>query len=275
MIGNGSYSSNPLPNPPNDAGDVAAALEEVGFEVTLVLESDRDGMLRAITDFGRAIKNGGVGLFYYAGHAIQVGGSNYLVPIGADLDSEEYVPIEAVDVNQILARMDAASNRLNIVILDACRDNPFARSFRSATRGLAQTSAPSGTFLAYATAPGDVAADGFGRNSPYTEALLAALDEPGRKLEEVFKRVRAEVKEKTDGQQTPWTGSSITGDFYFRPPETANGAPSANYRSRDLVAWQAIKSSNQPLDFRTFIETYPESALTPFARNRLRALGGG
>src|SRR5262249_17299377 len=154
--------------------------------------------------------------FYYAGHGMQVKGSNYLIPIGAEIRGEDEVEVEAVDANYVLARLATAGNRLNIVVLDACRDNPFARSFRSsAGKGLGAINAPTGTMIAYATAPGSTAGDGDGDNGLYTGALVEAMKRPGVKLEDAFKLTRAEVVGKSAGQQTPWESSSVMGDFYF------------------------------------------------------------
>jgi uncharacterized caspase-like protein len=254
---------------------VAAALRELGFDVIEKHDVGYNEMLHAVIEFGRALQDGGVGLFYYAGHGLQLDGKNYLIPTDASLEREEYVPVETLDLDQVLARMDAAHNRLNVIVLDACRDNPFARSFRSVPRGLTQALAPSGTFLAYATAPGDVAADGDGRNSPYAEAILTALKPPGLGLEDVFKRVRVQVRERTGGQQTPWTSSSVVGDFYFRPPVPAPVSPVAaeGYGGEDIAVWNVIKDSVEPHDLRTFLEVYPDSPLAPFALTRLQAFG--
>jgi hypothetical protein len=275
VVGNGAYRTGPLRNPRHDARDVAAALRELGFDVIEKHDVGYNEMLHAVIEFGRALQDGGVGLFYYAGHGLQLDGKNYLIPTDASLEREEYVPVETLDLDQVLARMDAARNRLNVVVLDACRDNPFARSFRSVPRGLTQALAPSGTFLAYATAPGDVAADGDGRNSPYAEAILTALKPPGLGLEDVFKRVRVQVRERTEGQQTPWTSSSVVGDFYFRPPVPAPVSPVAaeGYGGEDIAVWNVIKDSVEPHDLRTFLEVYPDSPLAPFALTRLQAFG--
>jgi hypothetical protein len=278
VIGNSAYDSTigRLANPANDAADFAKALRAADFEVMLKLDIDRDEMLRAMVNFGRALRDGGVGLFYYAGHAIQVDGNNYLVPLGANIDNEDYIPIETVDVNQVLARMGGADNRLNIVILDACRNNPFRGTFRGVTRGLAATLAPSGTYIAYAAAPGQVALDGESRNSPYTSALLDVLGEPGLRLEDVFKLVGARVLSRTDGTQTPWTASSITGDFYFHLPEpeqtplAAVQAPAAD--PTYINVWNAIANSQDPVDFQIFLETFPDSPLAPFAQRRMERL---
>ena len=239
VIGNGAYGPEigRLANPANDAADIAAALRAAGFEVMLKLDVDRDEMLRAAIDFGSSLRDGGVGLFYYAGHAVQVDGNNYLIPLGAEIDREDYVPLEAVDVNQILGRMGGADNRLNIVVLDACRNNPFRGISRGVARGLAQTLAPSGTYIAYSAAPGQVALDGDGRNSPYTAGLLDMMTRPGLPLEEVFKGVRVKVLASTQEKQTPWTSSSITGDFYFRRRSRQSRSPHSHPRRRRRTIW--------------------------------------
>jgi len=215
VIGNGNYKSSPLANPPNDARDMAAALQECGFKVTKLINCSRKDMNAAIRTFGEQIRQGGVGLFYYAGHGVEAKGDNFLVPVGVDLKNEYEMEDECINARRVLGAMEEAGNRLNIMILDACRDNPFARSFRSATRGLAKMDAPAGTFIAYATKPGSVAADGAGRNGLYTAKLLRYMRTPDLPIEEVFKNVRAEVMQVTGKQQVPWEASSITGKFVF------------------------------------------------------------
>jgi hypothetical protein len=217
VIGNAAYATSPLRNPTNDARALAGALKSLGFEVTAHENLGQREMRRAILDFGTRLREGGVGLFYFAGHGLQVNGRNYLVPVDAVIASEAEVEVEVegIDVASVLARMETARNRVNLVILDACRDNPFARSFRSAARGLAAIDAPSGTLIAYATAPGRVARDGEGANGLYTGELLRALQAPGQPVEEVFKRVRQSVIERSAGDQVPWESSSLVGDFLF------------------------------------------------------------
>ena len=156
-------------------------------------------------------------MFYYAGHGVQVDGRNYLVPVGADIQSEPDVEFEAVDAGRVLAYMEDAGNNLNIVILDACRDNPFAAGFRSAGRGLSRMDAPTGSILAYATAPGAVAADGVSRNGIYTSYLLKYLTDPGLEIGRMFRKIRIDVVKATAGKQIPWESSSLMGDFYFMP----------------------------------------------------------
>jgi Caspase domain len=217
VIGNGAYeNAPPLKNPPNDATDIAAVLAKVGFSVEHGVNLTQRQMKAMIRAFGQKLKGGGQGLFYFAGHGIQLHGRNYLIPVDANIQSESDVEDQGVDTNLMLGMMDEAGNGLNVVILDACRNNPFARSFRSTSNGLAQMDAPSGTLIAYATAPGSVASDGNARNGLYTQELLKNMVVPGLSIEEVFKRVRISVRNSTTGKQTPWEASSLIGDFYFR-----------------------------------------------------------
>ena len=230
VIGNGNYAvaSARLDNPRNDAALMARTLRELDFEVIEATDLDRDGMKRAIDQLGDALEAGGVGVFYYAGHGLQVDGRNWLVPVDADIKTEAEVEYEAVEAGRVLAEMEGAGNGLNIVVLDACRNNPFERSWRSGQgSGLAHIGAPAGTLLAYSTAPGSVAADGSGVNSPYTLALAEALQQPGVELGKVFRNARGVVLAATDRQQTPWESSSYTGDFYFIPPALVVSEPIA------------------------------------------------
>ena len=218
VIGNSEYKENPLRNPVNDANAVAGTLRELGFEVMISTNSSNNDMKRLMRSFGEKLAaNGGTGLFYYAGHGIQMNGENYLIPVDAQISKEQDVEMEGVNLKRILGEMDYARNDINIVILDACRNNPFVKSFRSAgNNGLSTTTAPQGTFIAYATAPGSVAADGTGNNGLYTEELLKAMKTPKIKIEEVFKMVRTNVYQRSNKQQVPWDNSSIFGDFYFQ-----------------------------------------------------------
>jgi uncharacterized caspase-like protein len=221
VMGNAAYEQGPLQNPGNDAHDMAAALRRLGFEVTLVRDADLRTMREAIEAFSQQLRQGGVGLFYFAGHGVQVSGENYMLPLGTHIRREQDVSYEAVPVGRILGGMEDANNQLNIIILDACRDNPFARSWRSIQRGLAPTQAAPGTLIAYATAPGKVANDGGGRNGVYTAHLLRYLMTPGLSVEHLLKRVRAAVIETTRGEQTPWELSSLIEDFFFAAPSTS------------------------------------------------------
>jgi Skp family chaperone for outer membrane proteins len=218
VIGNGGYSSSPLKNAVNDAADIAANLQRLGFSVILKKNVSHQEMEDTILEFGEQLKKGGVGLFFYAGHGVQKDNRNYLIPIGAKINKDTDIKFQAVDAEMVLAEMGNAGNNLNIVILDACRDNPFSNSFRTSSRGLAIISdAPKGTFITYSTSPGKVAADGSGRNSPYTESLIKYMNTKGLPIEEVFKEVRKDLGKKTGGQQVPWELSSLEGQFYFLP----------------------------------------------------------
>ena len=224
IIGNSAYpAAARLRNPVNDATAMANKLRALGFDVVLKTDASQRDMTRAISQFGQKLAPGSVSLFYYAGHGMQVRGKNFLIPIDAEIETEGSVHSEAVDVDQLLNQLGPA--RLSMVILDACRNNPFERRFRSTgSGGLAQIDAPTGTLLAYATAPGKVASDGSGANGLYTEALLKALDTPGLKVEDVFKQVRISVIKASDNQQIPWESSSLTGEFFFRPPVETKSA---------------------------------------------------
>jgi formylglycine-generating enzyme required for sulfatase activity len=232
VVGNARYGQEmgQLPNPANDAELMAKTLTGLGFQVTKLIDADQKKMKRAIVDFGSALQAAGsdaVGLFFYAGHGVQIAGENYLIPLGAQIKKEADVEVEAVSANGILAQMEFAQNRVNIVILDACRNNPMSRSMRSATRGLARMDAPKGSFIAYSTAPGEVAADGAGKNSPYTAALANAMQKPGVAIEEMFRNARVDVLKATNDQQIPWESSSLTGAFYFQPGQSPAGPAAA------------------------------------------------
>ena len=220
LIGNAEYLNGPLDNPVNDARLIGATLKSLGFEVYIHENANQKTMKRAIRDFGKKLELAGedaVGLFYFSGHGLQSEGENYLSPIGAEVRNEADVEIEMVSANAILKQMDFARNGLNIVILDACRTNRFSRGFRSAQNGLADMAAPTGSILAYATAPDSVAYDGRGDNSPYAGALAEAMLMPNTPVEAVFKAVRISVINETDEKQVPWESSSLTGEFMFNP----------------------------------------------------------
>ena len=252
VIGNGAYQDGPLKNPPNDAQAMARALRECDFEVIEKINSDQRTMEDAIRDFGMQIQKGGVGLFFYAGHGMQVQGRNYLIPVGAEVNAEHEVKYEAVDAGRVLSEMASAGNRVNIVILDACRNNPFARSFRSSDRGLKKMNAPPGTLLAYATAPGDVAADGDEAYGLYTSMLLKHMKQPGVSIMDVFMRVRRDVKEASDGIQVPWEETSLTEDFVFVAPasyeETASQVENLKKQLETEKARREADSLKRELD---------------------------
>lgn len=225
VIGNANYANSPLVNSSNDASAVAKVLQKAGFEVDLRLDATQKQMQDAVTAFGDRLRGGGAGLFYFAGHGLQIKGRNFLLPVGTDIKREDEVPYKAIDVQQVLDKMETAKNRINVVVLDACRDNPFARSSRSGSGGLSQVDAPIGSLIAFATAPGSVASDGKGANGLYTQHLLANIERPGLSIEEVFKRVRLGVRLDSNGGQVPWESTSLEGDFYFFAPLTTKAGP--------------------------------------------------
>lgn len=287
VIGNGSYAEAPLSNPPNDATLMAQTLRALGFEVAVHINSDQRTIKRAIQDFGRRLETAGkdtVGLFYYAGHGVQANGVNYLIPIEASIEREADLVIEAVEARWVLAQMDFAGNQLNMVILDACRNNPYRATFRSATRGLVRMEAPKGSLIAYATAPNQVASDGVGANSPYTETLAAIMQRPGLPVLEMFNTVGVQVAARTNGQQQPWVSSSpLPGDFYFVPKQSAvplavqSPTPAFDERTLELAFWNSIKHSKDWLDYQAYLDQYGErgafKALARVRRDRLQGVG--
>jgi uncharacterized caspase-like protein len=222
VIGNASYLSGPLKNTVNDARAMAQALRASGFEVILSENvPNQNEMKKVVREFGMKLRTGGTALFYYSGHGMQVKGFNYLIPTQAVMNIEQEIEYEALDVGFVLAYMESARSDVNIVILDACRNNPFARAFRDTKQGLSSMVAPTGTLIAYSTSPGSVASDGEEEYGLYTKALLRHMTAPGMKVEDVFKNVRAEVLERSKGTQIPWESSSLVGDFYFNRGENA------------------------------------------------------
>ena len=283
VIGNSAYRESPLRNPVNDVRAMAQRLRELGFTVLAHENATKRTMEAAIIEFGRRLAEGGVGAFYYAGHGLQVRGRNYLVPVDAEIEDEASTRVAAVDVELLLEQMGEARNRVNIVILDACRNNPFERRMRGASRGLAAVDAARGTLVAYATAPGSVAADGDGKNGLYTEELLEALREPGLKVEEVFKRVRINVARRSKGAQTPWESSSLTGDLVVNvtvnvttaavaAPTAAVAAPTAAAPDREGLFWMSIKDGTDPAAFEAYLKQYPQGTFAALARQRLASV---
>jgi len=274
IVGNGDYKSAPLKNPVNDARSVARALKGLGFEVLLEENVSHQGFMQALRKFADRLRDtGGVGLFYYAGHGMQVKGSNYLIPVDSAIQTEDEVRYMALDANQVLDKMEQAGNRLNIVILDACRDNPFARSFRSKQGGLAQMDAPSGMLIAFATAPGSVAYDGDGDNGVYTKHLLRTLTIPGLPVELVLKRVREQVARDTDQKQIPWESSSLLGDFYFSALAAQASGPSGqpDLTAVELAFWNSVKDSSLAEEYAAYLKTYPNGRFAALAETRVRS----
>jgi hypothetical protein len=212
IIGNSNYRERKLLNPINDANDIAEVIKAAGFEVQIIRDGSLGEMRQAVRAFGDQLKDADSGLFYFAGHGVEVRGRNYLIPVGADIRREDEIADQALDVGAILEKIETAK-RPAVVILDACRNNPFASAFRSAARGLSQMESPTGSLIAFATSPGKVASDGDGRNSPFTKHLIHGLRQPNMPIEQVLKDVRRKVIDETKGLQTPWENTSLTTDF--------------------------------------------------------------
>lgn len=283
VIGNAAYAEAPLANPGNDARAMGAALERLGFQVDVLVDADRERMQQAILAFAGALGPESTALFYYAGHGVQSRGRNYMIPIGAEIDSERALKFQAVEIGAVLEELEFANSRVNLVVLDACRNNPFERRFRGGSRGLAAIDAAKGTLIAYATAPGSVAADGDGANGLYTEELLRALAVPDLKAEEVFKQVRIGVSERTNGLQVPWESSSLTGEFVFNgsanPPAASAAAtvpaPASPAAGQETLFWESIKDSEDPASYEAYLAEFPQGTFASLARLRVAKLRAG
>lgn len=269
VIGNSAYPNSPLTNPVNDARAMSAKLRELGFTVIEKLNVSRREIEQASRDFGNRLKLGGVGLFYFAGHGVQSSGSNFLLSVDSDIQDDSELQARAYNVSEILGKMDAAKNRLNVVILDACRNNPLLRTSRGTQKGLAMIQQGTGTIIGYATQPGATAADGpAGGNSLYTQQLLLALSQPGLRVEDVFKQVRVEVIRRSKGAQTPWENSSLVGEFYFNrgakgaavEPTLVADVPDEEYQ--DVSEQRMVRKPSPPLVVipRKVLETYQLAA---------------
>ncbi|HQW37679.1 MAG TPA: caspase family protein [Usitatibacteraceae bacterium] len=282
LIGNNAYPSSPLRNAVNDSRDLGAALRELGFRTIVKENTSRADMIAALQEFGRALDGAEAALFFYAGHAMQFKDRNYLIPIDAVMGSEDDVTFFSVEVSQVFDRMERARTRFNFVILDACRDNPFRDTFKVSASGLAQMSGPSGTLIAYATAPGATAADGFGRNGVYTGHILQNIKVPDMPVEVLFRKVRESVERDTKRLQTPWELSSIKGDFVFNSTGRAAaagaapaGGPSADVAAQlELQFWKSVQDSSRADDIQAYLDKYPNGVFAALAKNRVDALLG-
>lgn len=234
VIGNSRYESAPLGNPANDARAMGEALNGAHFDVTVKLDAPRSELMQAVQNYTEALaRQQAVGVFYFAGHGVQLAWRNYMVPVDAKLQDAGEIPKQCVELGDLLTGITKARNPLNLIILDACRDNPFGTLAGVDHKGLSQMDAPLSTLLAYATAPGNVASDGSGDNGLYTEHLLKEIRVPAAKVEDVFKRVRLQVRRRTNGQQIPWESTSLEEDFYFVPPRAlATQATAEDERDR-------------------------------------------
>jgi hypothetical protein len=272
VIGNSRYKGAPLKNPANDAGAIADNLKKLGFNVVSQLDGGKTAMENAIRVYGEQLaRSKGVGLFYFAGHGLQLSWRNFLVPVDANLDRVEDVPRQTVDLAGLLGGIGKAGNPMNIVILDACRDNPFGGELKSG-KGLSQMDAPIGTLLAYATAPGNVASDGSGANGLYTEQLLREIGTPEAKIEDVFKRVRLAVRRSSQGQQIPWESTSLEEDFYFLPPASIRKLSEeelARQFAEEAAIWEKAQQAGQIAAVEDYIRRYPSGHFSELAQVRL------
>jgi hypothetical protein len=274
VVGNSAYKDDPLPNAKNDARDMAAALRELKFDVVEAQDATRAQMQSALAEVGKRLggKNA-TALFYFAGHGLQLDWRNYLMPVDAVLNSASDVAKSCVDVEEALGTFVRAKTKLNVVVLDACRNNPFTE--KATGKGLAQMDAPPSTLLAYATAPGNVAEDGKGSNGLYTSALLPELRKPEQKIEDIFKRTRFSVRRQSLGRQIPWESTSLEDDFYFLPPKVTAKATEEQVKREveiELAAWTRVKDVRDPDAFIEYLRTFPSGRFSEMAQFRLDQL---
>lgn len=278
VVGVASYQhATVLANTRNDASDVGDALQRLGFTVQTLLDPDRSALERGIRQFGQSAQGAEAALFFYAGHAMEVGGRNWLLPTSVELKTYRDLRFEAVDVESLLEQADGMA-RVTLLFLDACRDNPFQKRLMTGSRdiprgGLGPISAGTGTLVAFATAPGAVAWDGKGRNSLFTTALLRHIETPGLEVRQMLGLVRRDVREASNGTQLPWENTALEGEFYFKPSKppptrvaeqtSRDGTPEA-----ELLFWQSIKDSKDPLDFQAYLSRFPAGVFADLARRR-------
>jgi uncharacterized caspase-like protein len=288
VIGNSAYQhAVQLANPKNDSSDMTAKLESLGFQVVSDQNLDLAGMRRTVRDFLEKLDGADMALFFYAGHGLQVNGNNYMVPVDAQLSGYNDLDFEALPMDLVLSAMER-STKVNLVFLDACRDNPFAEKLSrsmgtrsgSVGRGLARLGSGVGSLIAFATQPGNVAMDGAGRNSPFTTALLAHLGTPGQDITRDLIDVRRDVLAATEGKQVPWENSSLTGEVVLKPlatekpkalvPATTETASPDN--AVELAYWATIKDSTDRSFFEAYLQQFPAGAFAALARLKIDAI---
>jgi uncharacterized caspase-like protein len=295
VVGNAAYRNvAQLPNPAIDAGSMARVLRNVGFDVVEGVNLSRDAMTAKLLEFGKKAEGADVAVFFYAGHGIAIDGTNYLLPVDADLKSEMDVKLGAAINVDLTLEQTMSDAKVKLVFLDACRDNPFAAKIRSAkaTRsvnvatGLAEMKSGEGTLIAFATGPGQTALDGQGgTNSPFTRALIANIAQPGVEIQQAMTKVRAQVNEETGKNQLPWGHTNLTGSVYLNPAaapaEVAAEAPNtpavaASVTSDvELEFWRSVKDSNKPEELNAYLTNYPGGTFRPLALARIASLQDG
>ena len=296
VVGNGAYKNvAQLPNPAIDAQAMAAVLRNVGFEVVEGTNLTRDKMTERLLEFGKKAQGADVAVFFYAGHGIAIGGTNYLLPIDADIKSEMDVKLGAAINIDLTLDQTMSDAKVKLVFLDACRDNPFTAKIKSnsATRsvsvqsGLAEMKSGEGTLIAFATGPGQTALDGQeGTNSPFTRALIAHITSPGLEIQQAMTEVRAQVNEETNKGQLPWGHTNLIGSVYLNPVSApvAGAAPASSARAAasssaatdvELEFWRSVKESNKPEELNAYLTSYPNGQFKPLALARIAALESG
>jgi hypothetical protein len=298
VVGNGAYRNvATLPNPPADAGAMAATLRNVGFDVVEGVNLTRDAMTEKLLDFGQRAQGADIALFYYAGHGIAINGVNYLLPVDADIKSEMDVKLGAAINVDVSLDQTMADAKVKLVFLDACRDNPFTARIRSASTrsvnvqaGLAEMKSGEGTLIAFATGPGQTALDGdAGRNSPFTRALIAHISEPGVEIQQAMTEVRAQVSEETKKAQLPWGHTNLIGSVYLNaaamPLTNTVGvapagpalamAPRSGNADVELEFWRSVRDSNKPEELNAYLNSYPNGQFRSLAQARLAAVENG
>ena len=291
VVGNGAYKNVPqLPNPVIDAKSMSKVLRSVGFDVVEGVNLTRDKMTEKLLDFGKKAEGADVAVFFYAGHGIAVNGTNYLLPVDADLRSEMDVKLGAAINVDVTLEQTMADAKVKLVFLDACRDNPFAAKIRSAkaTRsvsvqsGLAEMKSGEGTLIAFATGPGQTALDGEnGTNSPFTRALVANITQPGVEIQQAMTKVRAQVNEETNKNQLPWGHTNLIGSVYLNPlgvPSEKAEAPSTPpgpASDVELEFWRSVKDSNKPEELNAYLTSYPNGTFKSLALARIASLQNG
>src|SRR5580698_9582684 len=296
VVGNGAYKNvAQLPNPPVDAKAMAAVLRNVGFDVVEGTNLTRDAMTEKLLDFGKKAQGADVAIFFYAGHGIAIGGTNYLLPVDADIKSEMDVKLGAAINIDLTLDQTMNDAKVKLIFLDACRDNPFAAKIKagatsrsvSVQTGLAEMKSGEGTLIAFATGPGQTALDGQeGTNSPFTRALMANITQPGVEIQQAMTQVRAQVNEEANKGQLPWGHTNLIGAVYLNPAATPAGAPAAvalntpaatanSASDVELEFWRSIKDSNKPEELNAYLTNYPNGQFKSIALSRIASLENG
>ena len=266
VVGNAKYEMSPLTNPTNDSADIAAKLKSYGFDVVYRENLKIRQIGSMLKEFKSKLTPGSTALVFYAGHGLQVRGENFFPVVDADIQSEEDIQNQSIGLKQLMDILEDAKTRTNIVLLDACRNNPFERKTRSLSRGLASVSAPSGTMIAYSTRPGSVAEDGSGRNGLYTEQLLKIIDNK-KPIEQVLKQLVSSVKSASKGRQEPWSEGSLEGDFCFAGCQDENAEK--NKLAADIALWESIIGSTSVADYERYLAAYPAGTFASLAKKTL------